>query len=247
MLLLYFIRHGETAQNSSRIVQGQSNVPLNERGTQQANQAGKSLMQVHFDHAFCSDLQRTRTTMEIIQSHNSHFPEVQYLPLLREIDAGSYVGKPYGQLAAEVRKRKGNLYTAKYPNGESRQDVYSRAKAFIAQYIQPLLASSQDIRRVCIVSHGGWITQCMRVLSTDLKGGTYPNFKTAASSLGESAAWTELERGFVLPIVGGTVPQLTQHVGNCRLHLFALYPVVSKKSEQSFVSLEIASDIQFVT
>ena len=40
---IYLVRHGETAANSRNIVQGQSNVPLNEKGLAQAARLAERL------------------------------------------------------------------------------------------------------------------------------------------------------------------------------------------------------------
>ena len=38
---LYLIRHGETAKNRQKLLQGRSDVPLNENGRKQARQAAR--------------------------------------------------------------------------------------------------------------------------------------------------------------------------------------------------------------
>jgi len=58
LLQLYIVRHGETAWNKERRIQGQLDVPLNEVGTAQAASVGRALKDVHFIKAFSSDLQR---------------------------------------------------------------------------------------------------------------------------------------------------------------------------------------------
>lgn len=58
LLQLYIVRHGETAWNRERRIQGQLDVPLNEVGTTQAASVGRALKDVHFIKAFSSDLQR---------------------------------------------------------------------------------------------------------------------------------------------------------------------------------------------
>ena len=48
---IYIIRHGETARNREKVLQGRSDVPLNENGIRQAEQAGRWFRQhdIRFD------------------------------------------------------------------------------------------------------------------------------------------------------------------------------------------------------
>ena len=55
---VYMIRHGETNENASGIVQGQLDTRLNENGIYQARIVGQELKDVPFKQAFTSDLQR---------------------------------------------------------------------------------------------------------------------------------------------------------------------------------------------
>lgn len=42
-MTVYFLRHGQTAWNAEKRMQGQTNVPLNEVGRRQAREAGRRL------------------------------------------------------------------------------------------------------------------------------------------------------------------------------------------------------------
>jgi probable phosphoglycerate mutase len=70
MLLLTFIRHGETDWNRALRFQGHSDVPLNAAGLAQAAALGRRLAQEAApDAVFSSDLQRARQTAEPALSH----------------------------------------------------------------------------------------------------------------------------------------------------------------------------------
>ncbi len=70
-LKIYFIRHGETDWNAERRYQGQTDIPLNERGRAQSRRNGEALRAFLPDIAtadfVASPLCRTRETMEILR------------------------------------------------------------------------------------------------------------------------------------------------------------------------------------
>jgi broad specificity phosphatase PhoE len=67
-MILLIVRHGETDYNKTKRVQGTQQIPLNERGKNQALQVAKSLRQFKITHIYCSGLVRARETAEIINS-----------------------------------------------------------------------------------------------------------------------------------------------------------------------------------
>ncbi len=54
--------------NRERILQGQSDFPLNELGRRQAAAAGRALAELRFDSAVASDLSRAYETAKVIDS-----------------------------------------------------------------------------------------------------------------------------------------------------------------------------------
>ncbi|KAH8928584.1 phosphoglycerate mutase-like protein [Atractiella rhizophila] len=88
------VRHGETAENKARIVQGHLDTKLNELGLQQAIDTGKYFERVgqKFDFCFSSDLQRAQKTGELIMEQLSEPKHVQTDQRIRENFLGSLQG-----------------------------------------------------------------------------------------------------------------------------------------------------------
>lgn len=67
---ILIIRHGQTAWNKKKRLQGHSDIPLNEEGRLQALTLAKTLQIEPLDVIFSSDLQRARQTAnEIARYH----------------------------------------------------------------------------------------------------------------------------------------------------------------------------------
>jgi len=94
---LIAVRHGETAWNVEARLQGQLDIPLNERGADQARRAARSLADDRPDVVVSSDLARARATAEAIASHN-RVPLILE-PGLRERCFGSFEGMTHNEVA----------------------------------------------------------------------------------------------------------------------------------------------------
>ena len=98
MSALYIIRHGKTEMNRANLLQGRSDIPLNEEGILQAQEASDSLRDVHFNHVFSSPLSRALQTARIVAPQAD--PTVD--ERLIEMDYGQYEGTDLTQLPPEL-------------------------------------------------------------------------------------------------------------------------------------------------
>src|SRR2546421_12731333 len=90
MVTLLLIRHGETDWNAEHRWQGHADVPLNERGREQAKALAEELAPEGADAIYASDLSRARDTAEIV-GERLGLPGVLD-PDLPEIGVGSRAG-----------------------------------------------------------------------------------------------------------------------------------------------------------
>ena len=92
---IYIVRHGETEENTQKIIQGQLDTQLNSEGEKQADLVGKALHDIPFDVCYSSDLRRAVSTAERILVHHSGM-QLEKPPALRErvclITASSTLG-----------------------------------------------------------------------------------------------------------------------------------------------------------
>lgn len=89
-MVIYIIRHGETDWNTKRLLQGATDIPLNQNGIEVAELTAEGLKQVHFDLIFTSPLTRAKQTAEILRGSRD-IPVIEE-ERLREISFGPYEG-----------------------------------------------------------------------------------------------------------------------------------------------------------
>lgn len=92
----YFLRHGVTDHNQRRLVMGQLDIPLNDAGRRQAEQAGLVLGGQPIGQILASPLARATETAAIIGRHLGL--AVTVLEALRERDWGEMAGRSYREL-----------------------------------------------------------------------------------------------------------------------------------------------------
>lgn len=145
------IRHGQTNWNLEGRYQGQSDVPLNEKGLAQAGSLAERLKDNMFTAIYSSDLQRAGQTAEPIA--NLLGLPIQFEPRLREINQGQWEGV----LVEEIKARYAEIWSQRTvdpanvrpPGGETVGEVAERIYAALDD-----IARLFPDGRVLIVSHG---------------------------------------------------------------------------------------------
>ena len=136
MTTIILVRHGETAWNQTRRIQGGgSNTRLNESGRKQAECIAERLKDERIEAIYSSPLERAMETARPIAEKYGF--EINVEPSLKEIEAGELEGV----LLSELGERFSQVLTAarrgdalpKIPGGESLDEVRKRAwKAVLA-------------------------------------------------------------------------------------------------------------------
>jgi broad specificity phosphatase PhoE len=90
--IVYLIRHGETDWNRGTRIQGRIDIPLNERGKQQAEALAVRLASIPLEVIYTSDLGRAQETAGRIAARQPEEVAVLKRPGLRECDYGLWEG-----------------------------------------------------------------------------------------------------------------------------------------------------------
>ena len=160
---LILIRHGETAWNAERRLQGHIDIGLNEQGLRQARALGQALADTELDAVISSDLQRAAQTAAAIASGRGM--QVPQDPALRERCYGRFEGLLYADIAAaypgEFAAWQARDVDAVMPPGErpaeSFRQFYTRVVAGLRYWAGT--HSHASGATVAIVAHGG-VLEC---------------------------------------------------------------------------------------
>jgi uncharacterized phosphatase len=152
---LGLFRHGQTDWNINFLLQGVTDIPMNQTGIEQVKLAAQAIKAEDWDVVLTSPLSRARQTAEIIASQNS-FPEIIVEELLIERSFGEAEGLSHEQWRAKYS----NL--DHIPGGESRSQLAERSKRLLETISQELAG-----KRVLAISHGALIRTLISIASSN--------------------------------------------------------------------------------
>lgn len=179
--VIFFFRHGQTDWNLNKRFQGQSNVPLNDTGRQQAQNLAAYLKTHKIEVIYSSDLDRALETANIINSH--HQVPIVKDTRLREANLGELEGLILHEAEAKfgkasIDKWKSNSSDALdfcFPRGETKKEVLHRVKAFL----ELMFIKNEDYKSIAISTHGAVIHK----LVFHLMGDSYYEYPVTNCSL----------------------------------------------------------------
>lgn len=148
-----FLRHGQTDWNINFLLQGVTDIPMNDTGIEQVRLAASAINKADWDLVLTSPLLRARHTAEIIASETG-ITEVLEQSLLIERSFGEAEGLSHEQWRAKYS----NLDDI--PGGESRTQLAQRS-----QMLLDVLASEFAGKRILAVSHGALIRNLISIIS----------------------------------------------------------------------------------
>eukprot|EP00510_Aplanochytrium_minuta_P003479 CAMPEP_0184014822 /NCGR_PEP_ID=MMETSP0954-20121128/5926_1 /TAXON_ID=627963 /ORGANISM="Aplanochytrium sp, Strain PBS07" /LENGTH=228 /DNA_ID=CAMNT_0026295453 /DNA_START=259 /DNA_END=945 /DNA_ORIENTATION=- len=167
MTTLYVVRHGETDWNRKHIMQGQTDIELNEHGLKQAASCHLYFESIEgINRVYTSDLSRAKQTGEILAKEKA-IP-VATDSRLRELSLGCFEGHTY----ADIKK----IYPVEFSNwrsvtgykvpegkhgrkGENQEEFKSRIISVFSD-----LAKAHMGESIVVVCHGGVLREMVSSL-----------------------------------------------------------------------------------
>lgn len=142
-MAIYLLRHGETPGNANRVIQTPE-VPLSERGREQARRAARRVAAAGIGHILSSDFARASQTAEPLREASGAGLELE--PLLQERNFGELRGTPYAELGVD-------LFAPDLapPGGESWQSFHARVDGAWQRILEEAARTAGDL---AVVTHG---------------------------------------------------------------------------------------------
>ena len=126
--MIYLLRHGEIVGGNNKRYIGQIDVPLSEKGRDQAAWWKKKLSRIDFAAVCTSDLIRAFDTAAIVSGLPAE--HIRVLPALREISLGDWEGASMETIRTRCpedwAERGRQMDSFRVPKGESFQDLHDR-------------------------------------------------------------------------------------------------------------------------
>jgi 2,3-bisphosphoglycerate-dependent phosphoglycerate mutase len=155
MAKLVLVRHGQSLWNLEERFTGWVDVPLTDKGREEARRAGERLKDIRFDVAYTSVLSRAQETLDIILEVLAQQPPVIRDQALNERHYGDLQGlnkkKTAERYGADQVKLWRRSYDTPPPNGEALKNTAERTLPF---FDRAILGDLQLGKHVLVVAHG---------------------------------------------------------------------------------------------
>jgi len=155
---IYLVRHGQTEENATRIIQGWNPGTLTALGIEQAERLALRLKEVRFDAIYSSDSGRAANTARIItRFHNT---PIQFTAALRERHMGIFQGRHFAEFDQAQAQSGLTEKDFRPEGGENLHEVRDRATSFVKS-----LREFHPDQTILLVAHGRWNTMLLGAVS----------------------------------------------------------------------------------
>lgn len=186
--MIYIVRHGQTEKNKANVLQGRSDVPLNEAGIRQAEDVRDRFrsLGIQFDKVYTSPLIRAVQTAKIIAEGASPMIEGRLI----EMDYGPYEGMDLAQPAPEVMAFFQDFVHKPAPEG---MEALSAVVARLATFLEELREEAVS-QNILLSTHAIAMKGALEYL-TPASGGSYwskyiGNCAVYTAEVGADGYWT---------------------------------------------------------
>ena len=157
MTELILVRHGQTESNLKKLLQGQSDGALTDKGREQARMIALVLKNKSIDKITSSPLIRAKETAEEIAKY--HNLQVIENPILREWNCGTLDGLPAEELFKAREKAGVPISEFRPDGGETLIEVHQRASQFLDE-----INTKHGGLCVVVCSHGDFLRMLISLL-----------------------------------------------------------------------------------
>ena len=145
---IFLVRHGETVANELNLIQGVTDSALSKKGVEQAKSLSKYFQDESVNAVYCSDLGRTKQTLELSGIPKKPGVRIVFSSAIRERNYGKLENRAY----VSIKPPESDFLfhsNAKPDGGESIEDLGKR----ITPFFETLLKENGGGETVVIVTH----------------------------------------------------------------------------------------------
>ncbi len=153
---IILVRHGEVIKSHIGKYNGHIDISLSQNGKNQVKRLSQELHTIKFDKVYCSDLLRTRETLEIFELNQ----EIIYSDQLREKSWGKHEGMSFEQIQESGIEYKNFEQWISALDGES-IDSYTKK---IKNYFETTIFT-QNAHNILVVTHSGVIKTFLSIVN----------------------------------------------------------------------------------
>jgi len=168
--MIYIIRHGQTEKNKANVLQGRSDVPLNEAGVRQAEEAAKWFAEqgIAFDAVYSSPLSRAADTGKIASGGISPHLDARLI----EMEYGPYEGLDLTAPPPEIIEFFSDFVHNPAPEGmEQLSEVTERVGRFLEE-----IRGRAAQERILISTHAIAMKGALEYLTPDSNGAYWSRY-----------------------------------------------------------------------
>ena len=179
--MIYIIRHGQTEKNKAKVLQGRSDVPLNDAGRQQAAEVRERFERegISFDKIYTSPLVRAVETAQIVAGAAPHQIVAGAAPQqfevdsrLIEMDYGPYEGMDLTHPAPEIITFFSDFVHNPAPEGmEPLPEVVARLGTFLEE-----IRDEARGRTILLSTHAIAMKGALEYLTPEAKGSYWSKY-----------------------------------------------------------------------
>lgn len=157
--IIYLLRHGESVGNLNKVVLGHTNLPLTDKGKEQALLSADYLSKVKFDAIYSSDLARAYSTA--LPNSLYHGLGIVSDSRFRELGFGDWENRAVVELIEEYgdmfwKEWRGDFGRFTPPNGEAVVDAATRIVDAVLEVAKKHIGGAVLIASHAAVIRGAW-------------------------------------------------------------------------------------------
>jgi len=147
-MIITLVRHAEVVDEYQGKYNGHIDIALSKNGKLQAKEVAKKLKHIDFDMVYCSDLLRTKQTLDAFETQTQPI----FTHKLREKSWGRHEGKSFNEIEAEGLKYENFQQWIEALDGEDINEYIKRVQDYFYTTI-----FKQNAANILVVTHSGVI------------------------------------------------------------------------------------------